>query len=300
MRSSTHAFTCLVAGATLALSTLGAIGAIGAGPPAGAAGASRGAARSGRPLGVTATRQRGLGGLLVPTAARTALPRHDGTVDSDNWSGYAVTPSGAPITGIRGGFVVPTAGLVPPGFAATWAGIGGYSSDDLIQAGVAEQSVPGLPVVGEQYYAWYELLPTSAIQLTGCTGESACTVSPGDSITLTINRVEGTTWRIAMGDTGKWNWWRDVTYDSSESSAEWILEAPTLEVAQTVLAPVGTVAFGPASTFTAGGVTDPIAQGDPVTIDLDPGVIAEATPSALSADGEAFDDCAYATSCPQP
>ena len=91
----------------------------------------------------------------------------------------------------------------------------------------------------------------------------------------------------------------DVSYSSSLSSAEWILEAPTL-VAQTLLAPVGTVKFGPTSTYTIGGVSHTIAHGNPTRINLSPGVINEATPSALAAGGEAFNDCAYAQSCAAP
>ena len=90
-----------------------------------------------------------------------------------------------------------------------------------------------------------------------------------------------------------WSWSKNVTYSSSESSAEWILEAPTL-VAQTLLAHVGTAHFGPTSTYTDGGGTHTIAQGDPTEIFLSPGVVNEATPSALAADGQSFNDCAYA------
>ena len=73
------------------------------------------------------------------------LPRHGGTADSLNWSGYAVTPGGG-VTAVNSTFTVPSAGLVPPGFAATWTGIGGYNTSDLIQAGTAEQSAPDNPV----------------------------------------------------------------------------------------------------------------------------------------------------------
>ena len=65
--------------------------------------------------------------------------------------------------------------------------------------------------------------------------------------------------------------------------ATWILEAPSLAGAQTTLAAVGTVAFGPTSTFTAGGVTSTVAAGDPTQID-----------------GQSFDDCAYALGCAAP
>src|ERR1700721_1018740 len=46
------------------------------------------------------------------------------TADSLNWAGYAVTP-GSGITAVSSTFTVPSAGEVPPGFSASWAGIGG-------------------------------------------------------------------------------------------------------------------------------------------------------------------------------
>lgn len=242
------------------------------------------------------------GGVMVVAHPQQALPLHGGTVDSLNWSGYAVVPPAGGVTGVSSTFTVPTAGLVPPGFAATWTGIGGYDTSDLIQAGVGEQSLPGTSVLGPQYYAWYELLPDAETPISNCTGDSACTVSPGDVVSVTIDHVAGDTWSIALDDQGHWTWSDDVTYASSESSAEWILEAPSLAGAQTVLAGTGTTGFGPTSTYTVDGTTRTIAQGDPVQIDLSPaeGVVNEATPSALASDGQSFNDCAYAQSCPAP
>ncbi len=241
---------------------------------------------------------RGLGA-LIPARKGQVLPLHGATTSSLNWSGYAVTPTGGGVTAVSSTFTVPSAGLVPPGFAATWTGIGGYNTSDLIQAGTAEQSLPSNSVVGDEYYAWYELLPASETQLTNCTGDPNCTVTPGDTVTVNISEVSGNTWSISMTDAGKWSWSQDVNYSSSESSGEWILEAPTL-VTQTLLADVGTVSFGPTSTYTAGGVTHTIAEGDPTQIDLGTGVVNEATPSALASDGQSFNDCAYALSCPAP
>jgi hypothetical protein len=236
-------------------------------------------------------------GVLIPAHKGQVLPLHGGTTSSLNWSGYAVTGSG--ISAVSSTFTVPSAGLVPPGFAATWTGIGGYNTSDLIQAGTAEQSLPDNPVLGPQYYAWYELLPNSETQLTNCSGDANCTVTPGDTVSVNIHNVSGNTWSISLSDSGKWSWSQNVSYASSESSAEWILEAPTL-VAQTVLAPVGTVHFGPTSTYTDGSGTHTIAAGNPDQIDLGTGVVNEATPSALASDGQSFNDCAYALSCPAP
>ena len=241
---------------------------------------------------------RGATGVLIPAHKGHKLPVHGGTVSSLNWSGYAVTP-GSGVTAVSSAFTVPTAGLDPPGFAATWAGIGGYNTSDLIQAGVEEDSLPGNPLLGNQYQAWYELLPASETPISNCTGDSNCTVTPGDHVTVDISNVSGNTWSISLTDAGKWSWSKNVTYSSSESSAEWILEAPTL-VAQTVLANVGTAHFGPTSTYTSGGATHTIAAGNPTQIDLGTGVVNEATPSALASDGQSFNDCAYALSCPAP
>jgi hypothetical protein len=247
---------------------------------------------------------RGMGPLLRAHRGHR-LPRHGGTVSSLNWSGYAVTPSARGVTALSSTFTVPAAGLLPPGFAATWTGIGGYGTNDLIQAGTAEQSIPTLPLLssllGDQYYAWYELLPGAEIQLTGCTGDANCTVTPGDQISVGISQLGPTQWSISMTNAGHWSWSQDVTYSSSGASAEWILEAPTLLVAQTLLAPVGTVAFGPTSTYTAGGVTHTIAQGNPTQINLSlGGLINLATPSPLGSGGQSFNDCAYQQSCAGP
>ena len=238
------------------------------------------------------------GGVLIPAHKGQVLPLHGGTTSSLNWSGYAVTP-GSGITAVDSTFTVPSAGLDPPGFAATWAGIGGYTTSDLIQAGVEEQSSPSNPLLGNQYTAWYELLPASETPISNCTGDSTCTVTPGDKVTVDISNVSGDTWNVSLTDAGKWSWSQNVNYSSSESSAEWILEAPTL-VAQTVLANVGNVPFGPTSTYTDGSGTHTIAAGNPTQIDLGTGVVNEATPSALGSDGESFNDCSYALSCSAP
>jgi hypothetical protein len=239
-------------------------------------------------------------GVMVRANGHQRLPLHGGTVDSLNWSGYAVTPSGGGITAVASTFVVPQAGLVPPGFAATWTGIGGFNTNDLIQAGTAEDSLPSLPVIGPQYFAWYELLPNAETPISGCSGDAACTVVPGEHVAVTINEVSGNTWHIAMTDAGHWSWAKNVTYHSSRSSAEWILEAPSLLVLQTIISPLGTTSFGPVSTFTVGRTTRTIAAGNPTRIILSPGVINEATPSALARNGQSFNDCTYTATCPTP
>jgi hypothetical protein len=222
------------------------------------------------------------------------------TADSLNWAGYAVTP-GSGITAVSGTLTVPSAGELPPGFSASWAGIGGYSTSDLIQAGVSETSAVGGELLGGQYDAWYEILPASETPISGCSGEvPSCTVNPGDKISVSISNAGGDTWDISLSDAGNWSWSTSVTYASSESSAEWIQEAPSLASVQTIPADVGTVSFA-TSTFTEGGSTDTIAEGSPTLIDESPvGVVNEATTSPLASDGQSFNVCVYAQSCAAP
>jgi hypothetical protein len=236
------------------------------------------------------------------TVRAAALTPADAAATSTNWGGYAVTPPGGRVTAVTASFTVPRAGLILPGFAATWTGIGGYSTPDLIQAGVAEQSLPSTPIFGPQYYAWYELLPGNPIHLTGCMGDANCTVGPGDQVTVTILQVAGTTWTVRVTDAGRWLYSSNVTYSSSNSSAEWILEAPNLLGLQAPLAGVGTTHFGPTSTYTAAGVTSTIAQGNPIQIDQTAplNLFKESTTSGLAADGQSFNVCAYASGCPNP
>jgi hypothetical protein len=77
-------------------------------------------------------------------------------------------------------------------------------------------------------------------------------------------------------------------------------EAPTVEGLQSLLANTGTTSFGPTSTYTAGGQSLTIAQGNPTQIVLSPGLINEATPSPLAPDGQTFNVCAYAQTCATP
>lgn len=232
-------------------------------------------------------------GTLIPAYKGQVLPTKNADTSSLNWSGYATVP-GSGITGVTSTFTVPSVNPVPPGFAANWAGIGGYNSSDLIQAGTSEDELQG-------DYAWYEILPASETPITsGCSGDPTCTVNPGDVVTVDIHSVGTNLWSVSLTDAGHWSWQQNVPYTSTESSAEWIFEAPTVGV-QTIPANTGVNHFGPTSTFTDASGTHTIAQGNPVSIAMGPGLLVnEATPSALASDGQSFNVCAYAQTCAAP
>lgn len=241
-------------------------------------------------------------GHRIVFAGSPPLPTRHAT-SSLNWSGYVVRAGRRPVVATRAEFVVPAvASPVPPGFASTWAGIGGFSTGDLIQAGVQEQTV-GNPLTGPQYSAWYELLPDSSTPLTGCRGHRpGCAVAPGDRIRIVIRKTAANRWLIAMTDVGHWAWSKTVRYRSSGSSAEWVTEAPTLVAAQTVIANLDTVRFDGRNTFTPAGLTArTIGHGRPTRVVLGfSGAAAEAVPSALDSDGDGFNVCTYASTCAAP
>lgn len=256
-------------------------------------------------------------GALVPSYAGEPLPAQNATVTSLNWAGYVVAPS-SPVTSVSSSFVVPT--VTSPGIAATWTGIGGYNSNDstLIQAGVAEQS-PG-SLIGPDN-AWYEMLPAPETPVTSCTyGNSSssstnCPVAPGNKVSVSISLASSSCsagspcnkWSISIENaTDGWTFQKYVTYASSQASAEWILEAPTLGIGplplgfQTVLPLMGNTDFG--ASYTKGAPDtwngQSIASGNPVTVDMvGVGPAAEGQPSGLGSNGESFVACTYSLSC---
>jgi hypothetical protein len=223
-------------------------------------------------------------------AAGTSVPNISG-----NWAGYEA--AGSNITSVSGQWTVPNAGTLPPGVSSTWTGIGGFSTSDLIQAGTQQSSAPYSSVfAGGAYGAWYELLPANPVFFTGCTGDSACTVNPGDLMKVVITNQGGNSWAISVTDSGHWSYSTTVNYVSSESSAEWIHEAPS--AAGAVPIPVGnsgTVTFDDGGNSAAiNGVSEDIAATGATSSVALP---VETTTSALDSAGDGFNVCTYSVSC---
>lgn len=132
---------------------------------------------------------------------------------SKNWSGYRAT--GGTFTGVGGSWTVPKSSAAGTSADATWIGIGGVSTRDLIQTGTNTVFTNGQA----SYRAWYELLPANSREIP-------LAISPGDSITASISRQSNNSWHLSFADntSGK-NYQTDVNYSSSQSSAEWIEEA---------------------------------------------------------------------------
>lgn len=215
-------------------------------------------------------------------AASTSVPNISG-----NWAGYVAAP-GSGVTSVSGSWTVPNAGTLPPGASATWVGIGGFGTSDLIQTGTQQISAPLNQLIsGGAYSAWYELLPASPVTVGG-------PVSPGDRMTASVVSDGGTTWTVSIADaTANWSFSKTLSYQSSESSAEWIHEAPTLiavpipvgNSGRVTLDNGGAVINGASQSIAGAGATSVVAL--PV----------ETAVSSLDSDGNGFDVCTYALSC---
>jgi hypothetical protein len=196
---------------------------------------------------------------------------------SANWAGYAATGTG--FTSILGSWKVP---IIKPsdtfGVDATWIGIGGVTSNDLIQGGTEAVVQHGTV----QYLAWTEALPAASQPLT-------LQIHAGDSITAAVTQSSVGRWNIGITDTttGQSSS-KGFTYASSNSSAEWIEEAPSDASGILPLDNFNSIRFTDGSTM-KNGVSLSITQAGamPITLASDEGTILART-SATSMSGTSF------------
>jgi hypothetical protein len=166
--------------------------------------------------------------LAPPGTARVAA-RED---VSSNWAGYVAMGAGSTsstassrmsFTDVTGQWVQPKA-VCKGGVAsslAIWVGLGGYSlsSQELEQIGTeADCDAQARP----SYYIWYELVPADPVNLK-------LRIDPGDTIVsvVKVNRHE-----ILVQVTDRTRGTRFTRHLSMAkldlTSAEWVIEAPTL------------------------------------------------------------------------
>ncbi|HUY09932.1 MAG TPA: G1 family glutamic endopeptidase [Candidatus Dormibacteraeota bacterium] len=202
-------------------------------------------------------------------------------VSSSNWSGYVV--GNGPYTSVQGTFDVPNILSSSTNTdTAEWVGIDGFTNTSLIQAGINEPYDASTKTYVVQ--AWWEILPASATPIS-------MTVSPGDSITVTIGQISGTDWAITLTDnTTAQTFTTDQTYTGPLTSAEWILEAPTVSTVQSTLGP-----YSPDVTFTGLGISGP--QSNLTEIIMVQNGVQVSTPSPLDSTGF---NVAYGDVAPAP
>jgi hypothetical protein len=173
---------------------------------------------------------------LQPLEARLA-PSTVTTVDSTNWSGYAVTSSNGAVTSVSGSWVVPAVTGKGTTYASSWVGIDGYSSSSVEQIGTAEQVANGKAT----YYAWYEMYPAGMVTISSITVKAGDTVSASVSYsggTFTMSLTDGSQKTYTVAKSGS---------SAARSSAEWIQEAPSSSSGVLPLANFSKVGFSSAN-----------------------------------------------------
>jgi hypothetical protein len=215
-------------------------------------------------------------GTTSPTSPQPRVTPSQDT--SHNWSGYATTDG--KFTAVSGTWTVPQVNSNgASGVGATWVGIGGVTSHDLIQAGTEETDMGSGRV---QYSAWVETLPQASRPVR-------FSVHPGDSVTVSINEQSTNNWQISFNNntTGQ-TYQTSMRYTSSHSSAEWVVEAPSSGNGILPLDNFGTVSFSGASA-TENGQSANLSQShaQPITM-LSGAGQALAVPSSIGGDGSSF------------
>jgi hypothetical protein len=203
-----------------------------------------------------------------------------------DWAGYSVFSDFANpealVTSVGGSWAVPQVNIsVGDTFSAAWVGIGGQLDNTLIQTGTEHDSVNGEAT----YSVWYELLPNDSTTI------STINVSVGDVIQASINLVNSDTneWSIEIVDLTKvQSFEKNVFYDSSRLSAEWIVERPTVNNRISQLANFGSVTFTSANA-TINNVIGSISQFDFSRMVMQSRQNVQlVTVSSLSSDGSTF------------
>ena len=220
--------------------------------------------------------QPGNTGVTAPTQPQTPTSTIvRGT--SRNWSGYVAT--GGTVTSVTGTWVIAKPDPNVAGIDATWVGIGGANTTDLIQAGT-EATVNGDGTVS--YDAWTEVLPQS-------TRSVALSVTGGDTVTVAITEQSAGMWLVELKDitTGR-SFTTTIRYASSRSSAEWIEEAPSVGRGIAPLDSFGSVAFTAAGAVIDGKRQDLTASGAKAVTMANGADQPLAVPSAVGRDGASF------------
>ena len=135
---------------------------------------------------------------------------------SGNWAGYAKTGSGYTSASVT--WTVPTVSSSSGDtYGSDWVGIDGDGNQNLIQTGTEEDYVGGQA----QYGAWWEILPAAETPIPNMT------ISAGDSMTGTVAKDSGSSWKITLTDntTGQ-SFNTTQNYSGPGQSVEYIEESP--------------------------------------------------------------------------
>lgn len=214
--------------------------------------------------------------LVLVAATTTPAQARTAAATSANWAGYAVTRSGGTFKHVTGQWTVPVVGCTAgqATSSANWIGLGGFeeSSQALEQLGTESDCTASGKAV---YSAWFEVVPAAST-------DAKIRVRAGDKMAASVT-VSGKRVRMRIMDLTRGTSQQKTVSASSVdlTSAEWIVEAPSLcqgttvsnaACFQTELADFGSTAFTSAKAMSSaghvGGVGDPLWT--PIAITLQP------------------------------
>lgn len=162
------------------------------------------------------------------------------TIASVGWAGYIVARSfndQKDIVSVSASWTVPTVNAANgDGYSSAWIGIGGQEDKTLIQVGTEHNVYNG----DVSYGAWYEMLPALSIRINDFN------VSPGDRVSakITLMIADSDQWNIQIMDLTNGNSYsQNFEYNSTRSSAEWVVERSLVNGQITTLADFGSVTF---------------------------------------------------------
>jgi hypothetical protein len=196
---------------------------------------------------------------IEPSFERSEYKQHrprigrifDTTETSGNWCGAVVhAPSGTTLTYVQGEWTVPfPSAPLPDGtvyFSASWIGLDGDGSIDVLQAGVEHDAWQIVNSPAADIYPWWEWFPETEIKITNFP------VTAGDDVSFTVMRHPT---QINRGSIFIHNFtprpsiftWFEVLAPTGTAlvgnCAEWIVERPTVGGALSNLDNFGTVTF---------------------------------------------------------
>jgi len=157
-----------------------------------------------------------------------------------HWAGYlsslGIQNRSQGVSSISASWIVPEVQFSENNtFSSVWIGVGGYGEESLIQAGTEQHCFNGKI----EYFVWYELLPANIVRT------QSVDVQPGDKVAFSINLLNQnqSTWQITIDNLSNGNHFEktDIFYNSSQKSAEWIVERPMVDKVISKLANFGNV-----------------------------------------------------------
>jgi hypothetical protein len=220
------------------------------------------------------------------SAARLGPRVNEGTAFSLNWAGYAVTGSSGAYNSVAGSRIQPSVACGGgTSYAALWAGIDGYNSNTVEQAGTLAQCSSG----HASYSAWYEFYPAASVTIP------TITVHPGDVFSVTVTYSgSGSSFSVTVTDvtTGASFSSTGSVSSAARSSAECIMERPSIGGSITRLADFNVAKYGNGYTSVSGTCdANGHAFGPGATrivMVSNSGRKTLAQPSALNAAGDSF------------